>query len=134
MCVCVCCIRVCQVENMTRLLDIQSRLRNSTFELFRPDRRLLREGTLQRVMESYVMSGASTRRGLNHNDVVEQRVFVFTDLLLWTSSAFDITGYVKLSGMQFLPTELFHIPCTIWLAHKGKPCGWGGNKVYDSPY
>lgn len=39
------------VENMSKLLDIQSRVSDPKFVLFQPDRRLLREGVIKRLKE-----------------------------------------------------------------------------------
>jgi hypothetical protein len=115
-----------QAENMLRLLDIQSRLGDSTFVLFQPGRRLLREGVLHRLKEHYLLSGSGAcplADGVGEKEVEEeeQLVFVFNDLLLWTSPLFSITGSVPLSELQYLPTKLPLLPSTIWLARKGKP-------------
>lgn len=113
---------------MSKLLDIQGRLGDSTFVLFQPGRRLLREGTLHRLKEDYVLSCSlacppADRIGAGEKEVEEeeQLVFVFNDLLLWTSPLFAITGSVPLSELQCLPTKLPLLPSTIWLARKGKP-------------
>lgn len=39
------------MENMSKLIDIQNRLVDNKFVLFKPDRRLLREGMLKRLKE-----------------------------------------------------------------------------------
>jgi len=125
--ICLSCLFVlCQAENMLRLLDIQSRLGDSTFVLFQPDRRLLREDVLHRLKEDYVLSSSLAcplANGGREEEVEEeeQLVFVFNDLLLWTSPLFAITGSVPLSELQYLPTKLPLLPTTIWLARKGKP-------------
>ena len=49
------------VENMSKLIDIQNRLRDHKFVLFKPDRRLLREGMLRRLKEESVDSTRALR-------------------------------------------------------------------------
>jgi len=109
------------VENMSKLLDIQNRIKDAQFLLFKPDRRLLREGMLRRLREEYVLDHSGTRAAELSTESVEQLVFLFNDLLLWTTLSFDITGFVDLAKVVVLPAQLAHLPLSISLAVKGRP-------------
>ena len=108
------------VENMSKLLDIQNRLHDNKFVLFKPDRRLLREGMLKRLKDDYVLSDSSLRPASEH-DMVDQLFFLFNDLLLWTTPAFDISGSVEMSKLTCLPNQIATMPYTISLGVRGKP-------------
>jgi hypothetical protein len=53
--------------------------------------------------------------------MVDQLFFLFNDLLLWTTPAFDITGSVELSKLTCLPNQIVHVRHTISLGVKGQP-------------
>jgi hypothetical protein len=108
------------VENMSKLLDIQNRLQDNKFVLFKPDRRLLREGMLKRLKEDYVLSDSSNRPAAEH-EMVDQLFFLFNDLLLWTTPTFDITGSVELSKLSCLPNQVASMQNTLSLQVRGKP-------------
>lgn len=108
------------VENMSKLLDIQNRLQKNDFVLFRPDRRLLREGMLKRLKEEYVLSESSNRPAADY-EMVDQLFFLFNDLLLWTTPAFDITGSVELCKLSCLPNQVASMQHTLSLQVRGQP-------------
>ena len=101
---------------------LPSPLSDAKFLLFKPDRRLLREGMIKRLKEMYVLSDAASQRPANDPEMADQLLFLFNDLLLWTTPQFDITGFVDLVKLVSLPTQLA-TPFTICLAIKGKPFG-----------
>ena len=109
------------VENMSKLLDIQNRLkRTESFTIFKPDRRLIKEGMIRRLKEDYVLEGG--RQELSSGDVDEHLFFLFNDLLLWTTVQFDIVGHVKLEELLCLPDQAFgKVPFVLSLGVKGKP-------------
>ena len=108
-----------QVEQMSKLLDIQNRLRNKEFVIFKPDRRLIKEGLIRRLTEEYVLE--RSRDEPHSGDVEELLLFLFNDLLLWTSKEFDIAGHVALDTLLCLPDAQFRVPFTLSLGVRGKP-------------
>ena len=109
-----------QVEQMSKLLDIQNRLRNKEFVIFKPDRRLLREGFIRRLREEYVLE--RSREEPHASDVDDMLLFLFNDLLLWTTKDFDIAGHVPLDTLLCLPDGgSFKLPFTLTLGIRGKP-------------
>ena len=108
-------------ENMSKLLDIQNRLKRSeSFTIFKPDRRLIKEGMIRRLREEYVME--RSREEPYPSDVDEELFFLFNDLLLWTTKEFDIVGHVPLDALLCLPDQLhFKLPYTLSLGVRGKP-------------
>lgn len=116
------------VENMSKLLDIQSRVKDPKFQLFKPDRRLLREGMIKRVSEKYVLSDAVAARPPHEWEMLDQLLFLFNDMLLWTTPAFDITGFVDLVALTSLPTTFDHVSHTICLNRKQS--SFGGDMVF----
>lgn len=70
---------------------------------------------------SYVLSDASSLRPASDSDMVDQLFFLFNDMLLWTTPAFDITGSVELSKLTCLPNQLPSMPLTISLGVRGQP-------------
>ena len=99
-----------QVENMSKLLDIQNRLHNSdSFVVFSPTRRLLKEGMLKRV------------RNNNTNDCIEQLIFLFNDVILYTDTNFHMNGCVNLDTLQLIPADVNNNnTTTIELIDKGR--------------
>ena len=107
-------------ERMSKLLDIQNRLRKSDFILFKPDRRLIKEGMIRRLKEEYVLE--RSREEPYSSDVEEQLFFLFNDLLLWTTKEFDIVGHTPLERLLCLPDNAqFRVPFTLSLGIRGRP-------------
>ena len=109
-----------QVEQMSKLLDIQNRLRNKEFVIFKPDRRLIKEGFIRRLKEEYVLERSSQEP--HHSDMEDMLLFLFNDLLLWTTKDFDIAGHVPLDMLLCLPdAATFKLPFILSLGVRGKP-------------
>ena len=108
-----------QVEQMSKLLDIQNRLRNKEFVIFKPDRRLIKEGLIRRLREEYVLE--RSREEPHTADMDDMLLFLFNDLLLWTTKDFDIAGHVPLDTLLCLPDATFRVPFTLSLGVRGKP-------------
>ena len=76
-----------RAEERSRLLDLQSRLSgDDTFHVITPTRRLLREGELMKL------SLFNMRKA--------RLLFMFNDILLWTTTSYKIRGYVDLPRCQ----------------------------------
>lgn len=73
------------IDNMTKLLDLQDRIEGHDFELLQAHRRLLREGTLVQKL----------RGRLSHKKT--RVVFLFSDILLWTSKEGSYISHIDLS-------------------------------------
>ena len=108
-------------ENRSKLLDIQNRLkRTESFTIFKPDRRLIKEGMIRRLKEEYVLERSREEAGAG--DVDEELFFLFNDLLLWTTKEFDIVGHVALDALLCLPDQVsLRQPYTLSLGVRGKP-------------
>jgi hypothetical protein len=76
---------------------------------------------LRRLREEYVLDHSAQRAAELTSESVAQLVFLFNDLLLWTTPTFDITGFVDLSQLVVLPSQLSHMPFSLSLAVKGRP-------------
>ena len=107
-----------QVEQMSKLLDIQNRLKNKEFVIFKPDRRLIKEGLIHRLTEEYVLE--RSREEPHPSDVETLLLFLFNDLLMWTTKEFDIAGHVSLDTLLCLPDATFKVPYTLSLGVRGK--------------
>ena len=108
-----------QVEQMSKLLDIQNRLRNKEFVIFKPDRRLIKEGLIRRLREEFVLE--RSREEPHPSDVDDMLLFLFNDMLLWTTKEFDIAGHVPLDTLLCLPDAAIKVPFTLSLGVRGKP-------------
>jgi hypothetical protein len=75
-----------QMENMTRLMEVQSRIQGEFGTLVVPHRRLIREGKLQEMTSTRLFGSLKP----------EPRVFfLFSDILLWTTDSYKFKGYVQ---------------------------------------
>jgi len=75
-----------QMEHMTRLMEVQSRIQGDFGTLVVPHRRLIREGKLQEMTQTRLFGSLKP----------EARVFfLFSDILLWTTDSYKFKGYVQ---------------------------------------
>jgi len=75
-----------QMEHMTRLMEVQSRIQGEFGTLVVPHRRLIREGKLQEMTSTRLFGSLKP----------EPRVFfLFSDILLWTTDSYKFKGYVQ---------------------------------------
>jgi len=85
-----------QMENMTRLLEVQSRISGDVGTLVVPHRRLIREGKLQELVSKRLLGSLKP----------EPRVFfLFSDILLWTTDSYKCKGYVQNTTCLIEDTE-----------------------------
>ncbi|CEP03357.1 hypothetical protein PBRA_003117 [Plasmodiophora brassicae] len=81
------------VENMMKLLEIQDRISDSdlSFDLLQPHRRLLKEGKISQKTTSKL------------NKIKQRVLFLFSDIVLWTSSSNAYLGHVDISCISLKP-------------------------------
>jgi hypothetical protein len=73
------------VENMSKLLEIQNQISGDFGTLMVPHRRLIREGVVQKLSTGLISTSANQRK-----------LFVFNDILLWTSMSNKFRGHIEL--------------------------------------
>jgi len=101
-----------QMEQMTRLMDVQNRIQGEFGTLVVPHRRLLREGVLQEMAAARLFGSLKP---------TPRVFFLFSDILLWTTDTYKFKGYLQLvtakieddkksgSNMFSLTTSKLHI-------------------------
>jgi hypothetical protein len=79
-----------QVENMSKLIEIQNRISGSMgTTLIAPHRRLIREGVLQTIENKGLFGSIHQKVGL---------FYLFSDILLWTSQDHKFKGVMNLAA------------------------------------
>jgi len=82
------------MENLSKLIEIQERVSGAYDQLIQPYRFLIREGTLTSVETSEGLFGSSS------TNKVHVEVFLFSDILLWTTSSSVFKGVIDLTGSR----------------------------------
>eukprot|EP00466_Bigelowiella_natans_P019300 jgi/Bigna1/127950/aug1.5_g2658 len=77
-----------QIENMTKTLEVQSNITGTFDSLIKPDRKMIREDVLIKVSSG--MFSSMKRK--------ERVMFLFSDLLLWTTTAYQFRGKMSLAA------------------------------------
>jgi len=76
-----------QMEQMTRLMEVQNRIQGEFGTLVVPHRRLLREGVLQEMAANRLFGSLKP---------TPRVFFLFSDILLWTTDSYRFKGYLQL--------------------------------------
>ena len=84
-----------RVEEMQRVMDVQARISGDYGTLLLPHRRLVREGSVQK-MKGVKSGGGSGVLGGGGG----RRLFVFNDLIIWTSESGRFRGHTRVDGMR----------------------------------
>jgi hypothetical protein len=76
------------VEGMSKLLEIQNRITGDFGQLLQPHRRLIREGVVSKLVPGIIQS--------QHI----RKLFLFNDILLWTTNSNKFRGHLQLLGAK----------------------------------
>eukprot|EP00467_Chlorarachnion_reptans_P002223 CAMPEP_0114523078 /NCGR_PEP_ID=MMETSP0109-20121206/21094_1 /TAXON_ID=29199 /ORGANISM="Chlorarachnion reptans, Strain CCCM449" /LENGTH=550 /DNA_ID=CAMNT_0001704359 /DNA_START=177 /DNA_END=1829 /DNA_ORIENTATION=- len=79
-----------QIENMSKTLEVQSKITGEFDSLIKPDRKMIREDCLIKVSSG--MFNSIKRK--------ERIVFLFSDLLMWTTTAYQFRGKMSLAAAR----------------------------------
>ena len=85
-----------RVEEMQRVMDVQARISGEYGTLLLPHRRLVREGTVQKMKGDKSSTGGGGVLGGGGG----RRLFVFNDLIIWTSESGRFRGHTRVDGMK----------------------------------
>uniref|UniRef100_A0A7S3ZCI0 DH domain-containing protein n=1 Tax=Lotharella globosa TaxID=91324 RepID=A0A7S3ZCI0_9EUKA len=84
-----------QIENMSKTLEVQSKITGEFDSLIKPDRKMIREDKLIKV--STGMFNSIKRK--------ERIVFLFSDLLMWTTTTYQYRGRMSLPAARLEKTK-----------------------------
>ena len=84
-----------RVEEMQRVMDVQARISGDYGTLLLPHRRLVREGSVQKMKGDKSGGGSGVLGGGGG-----RRLFVFNDLIIWTSESGRFRGHTRVDGMK----------------------------------
>jgi len=82
------------VEGMSKVLEIQNRITGDFGQLLQPHRRLIREGVVIKVV-----GGLITQQHI-------RKLFLFNDILLWTTDKSKFRGHLQLLGAKISPVVM----------------------------
>ena len=84
-----------RMEEMQRVMDVQARISGDYGTLLLPHRRLVREGSVQKMKGDKSGGGSGVLGGGGG-----RRLFVFNDLIIWTSESGRFRGHTRVDGMK----------------------------------
>lgn len=94
-------------------------MKGASFALLKPDRRLIKEGIIRRAKAEYVQNNSGVPA--TNNDSVEQLLYLFNDMIMWTTPQFNIVQSHDLVKVMCLPDAPSITPHTFCLALRGAP-------------
>jgi len=100
-----------QIENMSKTLEVQSKITGDFDSLIKPGRKMIREDKLIKVTQGGLFSSIKRK---------ERIMFLFSDLLLWTTTAYQYRGRMSLPAARLEKSK--KIDCCIEVSSSRELC------------